>query len=53
VTPWIGVWAVAVTAQALGMRRAILMGFSIVSITVYAIGIAAGLAFGFDLAGRD
>jgi uncharacterized membrane protein len=53
VTPWIGVWAVAVTAQALGMRRAILMGFSIVSITVYAIGIAAGMAFGFDLAGRD
>jgi uncharacterized membrane protein len=52
VTPWIGVWAVAATAQALGMRRAILMSFSIVSITVYAIVIAAGLAFGFGMAGR-
>ncbi len=52
-TPWIGVWAVAATAQALGMQRGILVGFSVVSITVYAIVIAAGLALGFDLARGD
>lgn len=52
-TPWIGVWAVAATAQALGMRRATLVGFSVVSITAYAIVIAAGLAFGIDLAFGD
>lgn len=52
-TPWIGVWAVAATAQALGMQRGILVGFSVVSISVYAIAIAAALAFGFGLAGRD
>ena len=46
-------WAVAATAQALGMQRATLVGFSVVSITVYAIVIAAGLAFGLDLAGRN
>lgn len=53
VTPWIGAWAVAVTAQALGMQRAALVGFSTVSITVYAIAISVGLAFGLDLAGRS
>ncbi len=52
VTPWVGVWAVAVTAQALGMRPALLVGFSAISITAYAIVLAAGLAFGLDLAGR-
>ncbi len=52
-TPWIGVWAVAATAQALGMQRGILVGFAVISITVYAIAIAAGLAFGFDLVRRD
>ncbi len=53
VTPWIGVWAVAATAQALGMQRATLVGFSVVSITAYAILIAVGIVFGFGLAGRD
>ena len=53
VTPWIGVWAVAATAQALGMQRATLVGFSVVSITVYAIVIAVGLVVGFDLAWQD
>jgi hypothetical protein len=53
VTPWIGVWAVAATAQALGMQRATLVGYSVVSITAYAILIAVGIVFGFGLAGRD
>jgi len=53
VTPWIGVWAVAATAQALGMQRATLVGYSLVSISVYAILIAVGIVFGFDLARRD
>ncbi len=52
VTPWIGAWAVAATAQALGMQRAALVGFSAVSITVYAIAIAAAIAFGIDWAAR-
>ena len=53
VTPWIGVWAVAATAQALGMQRAALVGYSVVSISVYATLIAVGIVFGFDLAHRD
>lgn len=53
VTPWIGVWAVAATAQALGMRRAPLVTYSIVSISAYAVVIAAGIAFGLDLARRS
>ena len=53
VTPWIGVWAVAATAQALGMQRATLVGYSLVSISVYAILISVGIVFGFDLARRD
>jgi len=53
VTPWIGVWAVAATAQALGMQRATLVGYSVVSIGVYAILIAVGIVFGFDLARPD
>ncbi len=45
--------AVAATAQALGMQRTTLVGSSVVSMTVYAIVIAAGLALGFDLARGD
>lgn len=53
VTPWVGVWAVAATARALGMERATLVGFSVLSITIYAIVIAAGISFGVDLVRRD
>jgi len=53
VTPWIGVWAVAATAQALGMQRLPLVAYSVVSITAYAIVIAAGLALGVDLVRRS
>lgn len=49
VTPWIGVWAVAATARALGMNRANLMLYSSVSITVYAIVIGAGIVVGFGI----
>jgi uncharacterized membrane protein len=48
VTPWIGVWAVAVTARALGMRRAPLVAYSAISITLYALFIATGLLIGFE-----
>lgn len=53
VTPWIGVWAVAATAQALGMQRAALVAYSLVSISVYAMVIAVGLALGLGLVHRD
>jgi uncharacterized membrane protein len=49
VTPWIGVWAVAATARALGMNRATLMLYTSVSITVYAIVIGAGIVVGFGI----
>ncbi len=52
VTPWIGVWAVAVTAMALGMNRTTLWVYASVSITAYAIAIAAAITFGFGLTDR-
>jgi prolipoprotein diacylglyceryltransferase len=35
------------------MQRATLVGYSLVSISVYAILIAVGIVFGFELARRD
>jgi uncharacterized membrane protein len=52
VTPWIGVWAVAATAKALGMRQAALAAYSAISITAYALVIAAAIALGVDWAAR-
>lgn len=43
VTPWIGVWVVAATAQLLGMRRSSLLLFSLISISVYGFAIAFGI----------
>jgi uncharacterized membrane protein len=48
ITPWIGVWAVAVTAVALGMERRQLIIYSGISITVYAVAIAALIALGVE-----
>ncbi|MEX2503106.1 MAG: small multi-drug export protein [Trueperaceae bacterium] len=49
VTPWIGVWAVAATAMALGMPRGPLLAYSVLSIVLYAVLIAVGIVIGFDL----
>jgi uncharacterized membrane protein len=47
-TPWIGVWAVAVTAMALGMNQRNLLLFTLISISVYAIVLAGLIAFGIQ-----
>ncbi|GFP28874.1 hypothetical protein HKBW3S33_02290, partial [Candidatus Hakubella thermalkaliphila] len=47
-TPWIGVWAVAVTAMALGMNQRQLLLFTLISISVYAIVLAGLIAFGIQ-----
>jgi hypothetical protein len=41
VTPWLGVYAVAVTLKLLGMRRLRIQGAILLSLTVYAVIIAA------------
>jgi uncharacterized membrane protein len=48
-TPWIGVWAVAVTAMALGMNQRNLLLFTLISISVYAIVLAGLIAFGIQV----
>ncbi|ADI15277.1 small multi-drug export protein [Truepera radiovictrix] len=51
ITPWIGVWLVAATARALGMARRPLLFYALLSITVYAVVITAGLNLGFEALG--
>ncbi|TCJ19920.1 hypothetical protein E0L93_02910 [Rubrobacter taiwanensis] len=48
VTPWVGIWVVAATARALGMRSGPLLLYSFISILAYAVLIAAGIALGID-----
>lgn len=48
ITPWVGIWVVAATAQALGMKRSVLLGFSLASIVLYALLIAAAIALGLE-----
>ena len=48
ITPWVGIWVVAATAQALGMKRSVLIGFSLASIVLYAILIAVAVALGIE-----
>lgn len=51
ITPWVGIWVVAATAQALGMKRSVLLGFSLVSIVLWAVVIAVLFALGIELYG--
>ena len=50
ITPWIGVWAVAATAMALGMRKGPLAAYATLGIVVYAVAIGTAIVIGFDLA---
>lgn len=46
ITPWIGVWVVAATAQLLGMKRSTLLVYSFISIAVYGTVLALGISKG-------
>jgi uncharacterized membrane protein len=48
-TPWIGVWAVAVTAMALGIDQRKLLLFSLISISLYAVALAGLIAIGIQV----
>ncbi|GEM_PF-666072 len=45
-TPWLGIWAMAITARALGMKVGRLFVFASISVTIYAIIIATTLDVG-------
>lgn len=51
ITPWVGIWVVAATARALGMKRSALLGFSLTSIVLWAVVIAVLFALGIELHG--
>lgn len=53
ITPWVGIWVVAATAQVLGMKRGVLIGFSLASIVLYAVLIAAAVALGIEAFSAD
>lgn len=48
ITPWVGIWVVAAAAQAMGMERKVLIGFSLASIVLYAVLIAVAVALGIE-----
>ena len=48
-TPWLGVWAVAVTAMALGVDQRNLLLFSFISISLYAVALAGLIAIGIQI----
>lgn len=48
-TPWLGVWAVAVTAMALGVDHRKLLLFSFISISLYAVALAGLIALGIQV----
>ena len=50
-TPWIGVWAVAVTCKVLKVRKDILMLYTFVGIAAYAIVLALLIVLGITVAG--
>lgn len=52
-TPWVGIWVAAATAQAFGMKRGVLIGFSLASIVVYGILVAVAVALGIEAFAAD
>ncbi len=50
-TPWIGVWAVAVTCKVLKVRKDILMKYTFVGIAAYAIVLALLIELGISVIG--
>ena len=48
-SPWLGVWAVAVTAMALGVDQRNLLLFSFISISLYAVALAGLIAIGIQI----
>ncbi len=53
VTPWVGIWVAAATAQALGMKRSVLIGFSLASIVFYGVLVAVAIALGIEFLVAD
>jgi uncharacterized membrane protein len=51
ITPWIGVWAIAVTAKALGLRASRLLPATFVSILLYAIALVILIRSGLTVVG--
>ncbi|MFQ3647337.1 MAG: small multi-drug export protein [Anaerolineae bacterium] len=49
ITPWIGVWIVAVTARVMGMRHTRLIAAASLSVTLYAVALAVMLQTGAAL----
>jgi uncharacterized membrane protein len=47
-TPWTGIWVMAVTAKVLGMDGRRLLVYTFISISVYAVVLAALIALGVD-----
>lgn len=47
-TPWIGIWAVAAAAQAMGMHRGKLLLYSFISVAAYGIVLVVMISFGVD-----
>ena len=49
VTPWVGVWAVAVTAKVVRLRRRALFGATLLSIVLYAVALVVLIELGLQL----
>ncbi|WP_219729918.1 small multi-drug export protein [Sodalinema gerasimenkoae] len=47
-TPWTGVWAMAITLKFLGMRRRRILITTFISIFIYAVALATLIRFGVD-----
>lgn len=52
ITPWVGIWAIAVAAKVLRMNREMLIWGSLVSILLYAVVIVIGIQLGLDWFGE-
>ncbi len=48
ITPWVGIWAVAVAARLLQMKRTLLIRGAFFSILVYAVGLVILITLGVD-----
>lgn len=53
ITPWVGVWAIAVAAKVLHMNRDTLVWGSLVSILIYALVLTGLIALGIDFFSDD
>lgn len=51
VTPWVSVWAVAVTGKVVRLRRRALFGATLLSIALYAVALVALIEAGLQLGG--